>query len=352
MSSLTETAVTTKKTINYLIIGIIIYIVWRIFWMVFSNWWIANHPPLPPPPNTAFGKIEELKFPNPGKELPFAYQLETINGGFTESSSSAKVYFMPLLVSNLLSFDRAKQKAEEMGFQSTPIALSPEEYLWSDPQNPLRSLTINIVNGNISLSYDYRQDTELLAEKNLPQMDKAIEEGRTILENYELKKNDLVLENPQIFFLKIQGGQLAKVNSLSEADFIKLGYNRSKLDEMEIVNSQVGKFPISLVLSGSSDAVKRITELIYRYQIIDNDNFATYPLKTQSEAYNELIKGNSQISNPGNLEKKKIIRKIYLAYYDSLEIQTYLQPVYVFEGDHDFKAYVQAVSDQWVSKKP
>jgi len=39
---------------------------------------------------------------------------------------------------------------------------------------------------------------------------------------------------------------------------------------------------------------------------------------------------------------------VYLAYYDSLDPQTYLQPVFVFEGDDDFLAYVPAVEAAWV----
>ena len=42
------------------------------------------------------------------------------------------------------------------------------------------------------------------------------------------------------------------------------------------------------------------------------------------------------------------IRNIYLAYYDSISPQTYLQPVFIFEGDDGFVAYVPAVSRDYV----
>ena len=41
------------------------------------------------------------------------------------------------------------------------------------------------------------------------------------------------------------------------------------------------------------------------------------------------------------------VRTVTLAYYDSLDPQNYLQPVFVFEGDDGFLAYVPAVALPW-----
>ncbi len=43
-----------------------------------------------------------------------------------------------------------------------------------------------------------------------------------------------------------------------------------------------------------------------------------------------------------------VVRNVYLAYYDSFEPQTYMQPVFVFEGDDNFQALVPAVSQEWI----
>ena len=42
------------------------------------------------------------------------------------------------------------------------------------------------------------------------------------------------------------------------------------------------------------------------------------------------------------------IRKISLAYYESNEPQEFLQPVYVFEGDNGFVAYVPAIKSEYL----
>jgi hypothetical protein len=43
------------------------------------------------------------------------------------------------------------------------------------------------------------------------------------------------------------------------------------------------------------------------------------------------------------------IRKMYLAYYEPTTLTNYLQPIFVFEGDNNFVAYVSAVTSKYVS---
>ena len=53
--------------------------------------------------------------------------------------------------------------------------------------------------------------------------------------------------------------------------------------------------------------------------------------------------------NLGNNSKDRIvIRNISLAYYDSDEPQEYLQPIFIFEGDNDFVAYLPAITGEYL----
>jgi hypothetical protein len=49
-----------------------------------------------------------------------------------------------------------------------------------------------------------------------------------------------------------------------------------------------------------------------------------------------------------NQEGQITIRNIFLAYFESEEPQNYLQPIFVFEGDKNFTAYVSAVDPEWI----
>ena len=51
---------------------------------------------------------------------------------------------------------------------------------------------------------------------------------------------------------------------------------------------------------------------------------------------------------PTNGSTTAVIRNVRLGYYDSYDPETYLQPIYVFEGDYGFTAYVPAISPEWV----
>lgn len=353
MSSLTETAYHTRRIINFTLIGIIAYICLKIAWTIASNYYLASHPPLPPPPNMAYGKLPLPFFPEEGKKYQYSFKLETATGDLPESSPSAKVYFMPIVNANLLSLDRATEKAKLMGFTNEPLSLSQSDYLWSDPQNPLRSLTINIVNGNIALRYDFREDQLLFQDKNLPADLEAINEAKTVLSTFGLAKDDLLKENAKIIYLRFAGGKLEEAGSLSEADFVRVQFNRSKLDDFFIFTPSKDLSPEIVTFSGSQDSAKRIIELDYNYQTIDPFSFATYPIKTPSVAFEELKAGKGYIADHGNFEEKqKTIRNIYLAFYDSLKIQTYLEPIYVFEGDNHFQAFVSAIDDLWLESSP
>jgi hypothetical protein len=109
---------------------------------------------------------------------------------------------------------------------------------------------------------------------------------------------------------------------------------------------------ISFVFSGSKDIKKRVLQFAYTFWSIDYTTTATYGLKTSATAWEELQNGKGYIARyPTDGSTNVIIRNAYLAYYDSLDPQTYLQPVFVFEGDNDFLAYVPAVASPWIEEK-
>ena len=85
---------------------------------------------------------------------------------------------------------------------------------------------------------------------------------------------------------------------------------------------------------------------------LQENEFATYPLKTASEAWEDLKSGKGFIANLGdNNEGVLKIRRVYLAYYDAGVYTEFYQPIVVFEGDNKFTAYVPAVDSQYYGKE-
>ena len=89
-------------------------------------------------------------------------------------------------------------------------------------------------------------------------------------------------------------------------------------------------------------------QFAYTYWPIDYQTSATYALKTTQQAWNELQSGGGYIARYPTNSSVAMVRSVSLAYYDSFDPQTYLQPIFVFEGDNEFLGYVPAVSSEWV----
>jgi len=349
MATLTETAYWTRKTIKFGVVALFLISILKITFSIGKNIWRKSHPPPPPPPTVSFGKLPKIVFPEEklsiGKEK-ISFKLETIQGGLPKLPEIGRVYFRPIKSPNLLSLDRAKSLAQKMGFQKEPEKKDENTYLWNNENSLFLEIEIN--NLNFHLFYDFKNDQEILTSKNLPTNQQAAQETKNFLVANNLLPEDLANGTAEFEYFRFENGQLVPVVSLSEADFIKVNLFRANLDDWRILPPNPKKSPISFLFSGSRTPGKRIVEINYTYFPIEKEAFATYPLKPVPQAWNELQQGKGYIANFGQNESGQIIiRRVYLAYYDSDSPQHYLQPIYVFEGDQNFFAYVPAVEPKW-----
>lgn len=350
MATLTQTAQVTRRVLKIGTILLVAFIIFRITWSVGKTVWRKIRPPPPPPPTLAFNKLPKLEFPgDPPPELN--YRLETIQGSLPKLAEIGRVYFMPQKAPNLLALDRAKEKARKMGFASQPEKINGTTYRWTNPSTPPTTLEMDINLGNFHLRYQFEDDQELLTQKNLPTNEVAAQEAKRFLQTNDLLTDDLATGSAEFDYLKYTPPTLSPVSSLSEADFVRVNLFRAGISGLEILPPNPKKALISFLFSGDRQPSRRIIEVNYTYYSIDRNISATYPLKLINDAWQELQAGNSYLANLGqNEDSKIIIRKVYLAYYDSEEPQAFLQPVYVFEGDHNFFGYVSAMAPEWTER--
>ncbi len=347
--SLTETAYYTRRAINWSILAIITYILLRISWGILTVVWLAVFPPKAPPPNHAFGQLPAVKFPAQASASgQLLFQLETIEGGMPPASASAAVYFMPKLAPNLLGLNQAQDFAKNFQFDATPIQESKNVYRFNDPEIPLRRLRYDIISKNFILRYSYEQDASAFVGRGLPLAEAAKLEAINILQSHDLYPDDIAEGTPQVSFMRLVSNRLIPTTSLSQGDAVKIDFFRQPIGNTKIVSPSPDEAPISFIFSGSSDQRKRILQLAYTYWPIDYATTATYPLKPSTTAWEELQQGKGYIVRYPSNSATAIVRSVYLAYYDSFEPQTYLQPIFVFEGDNGFMAYVPAISPEWI----
>ncbi|MCL5095515.1 MAG: hypothetical protein M1575_02205 [Patescibacteria group bacterium] len=353
MTTLTETAYYTRKAINWGLIALVLLFIFKIFLDLTLTAWKKIHPPAPPPPTVSFGKLPALKFPaveSDPSSPKLNFKLETIDGKTPIASSTGTVFFMPKPSPNLLSLNRTQQFAQKMGFTAEPQAENQNLYRWQDNEIPQRILRVDIVNGNFKLSYDYGSDLSVFTEKNLPNQTKAMNETTNYLQNLGLFSTPLEKGENKVSYYQLMDNNLLPTTSLANADAVRIDLGREDLLGLKLLSVKYPQELINLIFSGSKQTKKRFLELNYIFWKIEEEQSATYPLKTSAQAWEELRNGGGFIVRPPDDKQNVIVRKIYLAYFYPEEYQNFLQPIFVFEGDGNFLAFIPAVSPSWTAQ--
>lgn len=347
MATLTEFAFYTRKVIKY---GLFIFIglfLGKIILDMTVSLWKKLHPAPVPAPTVSFGKLPIIQFPQKEKQSGLEFVLETPTGTLTNLPDRANVYFMPYLKPSLLALDRAKNQAALMGFKNEPKTISEKIYQWTRAENSLSTLEMDIFSGSFILSYDWQNDPNIFLEKSLPGKEQAKTETQNFLQNADIAETDLINGRVEVNYLKVVGGKLNLAMSPSEANFAKIDIFRKNVGDLPILTSDPQKGIVSFLISGTKQLEKRIIKVEFNYFPIKYDSLATYPIKKATIAWQELKAGQAFISQWDSTGNRVVIRKIYLAYYDSEKPQQFLQPIIVFEGDNNFSAYISAISPEW-----
>lgn len=342
MATLTEVSIISRKIIRYSIYSIIIIIIGRILFLTGLKIYRYFFPPAPPPPTVSFGKLPPLVFPE-GKKIESAnYILELPEGSLPVFPTQAKVYFQPRLLPNLLSLETITEKLQKMGYRN-PEKVSDTIYRFTHRSVPAK-LEINIINANFSLSYDLVSDRSPLDQIPAPP-EVAVSIAKRFLDSGELLTPD-IKNGPYTFsYHKIQEKELLPALGRVEANLTKINLFRKSYDDLPSLTPNPEEANIWFMISGSGESAKQIIFGKFNYFSIDESQHATYPLKTSEQAFEDLKMGKAYIAKAPNTENI-IIRKVYLAYYDSPIYSEFFQPIVVFEGDN-FLAYVPAVSPEY-----
>ena len=343
VASLTEVSYTTRKVIKYGGICLILFLVGRGLLLAGIAYWKLMNPPPPPPPTVEFGKLKPIQFPKQEKEnINYTLQLPTID--FPEFPDRAKVLVMPYKLPSFTIWDTATAEAAALGFKSSPEELTSNIYRWTKTTPVTATLTMNIVDGSFVYKYFWQENPNILGG-SLPLESEAAEQVLSFIGEAKNLATDLANADYKVAYVKHTGNKLISTLSISEGDLVKVNLFRANIDGMPVVTPIPSKGIVSALLSGY--ASQRLLELEYNYFPVDYSSFATYPIKTAAQAWEELRQGKGYIASSSNKNNNIVVRRVYLGFYDSYEPQTYLQPIYIFSGDDDFLAYVPAIIEEW-----
>lgn len=344
MSTLTEIAYYTRKGIVWLIVSIIAFFILRfLFFLILP---LLKPPPPPPKPTVGFGKLTGLVFEEKENIPSLTYILQTKEGTLPQATSSARVYFIPQQLPGLLAAERAKKFAAEMGFITEPEEQTPTILQFSDPDYPL-TLILDTVTKNFTLTYDFIKDPTVMGTPPLdPQ--RAIDQSVDFFRRLNIFPQNIDEELTTTQLLRLVNNELVTAISLATTQAIRVDFFFKDYLGLPMVTPQFVKSPIYTIYTGNKEKKKQFIEIGFNYFPVDTDTSETYPLKTTQQAWEELTQGKGFIAHlPPKIGNEVIIRRVYLAYYQSSQYQPYLQPIFVFEGDDKFAAYVPAITSDW-----
>lgn len=337
--------------VKYGLAFLVFLMVGRVLLNAFVAYWKATHPEPPPPPTVGFGILPNLKFPTQSESnKPQSYSLEMAYG-LQEITDRAKVFLVTKSTANLLADERVKSIAANYGFIFTPETIADETYRFTKNTPLEMGLEISSVDFTFSLQSNFLSRPDLLTSGGkLPEEFEAVERVKKFVKSADLMGADLASASGKVTFLRSIGGELKTAFSLSEANFLQVDLNRNPIDQIYKIYTDGGeKGIISAKITAAFSANNSVVEMDYFYRQVDYLNFETYPLRTLKSAWNLVQAGDAYIINGQNVGEA-VIREVELAYYDSFEEQTYLQPIYVFKGDNSFMAFVPAISASYLSR--
>lgn len=298
----------------------------------------ALFPSPPPPPNVAFGKLQSIDFPASISNRQFTYSIDTISGTLPSFSTAERVYKISEPSPDLLSLAKAQELAQGVGFTNKPSEISENVYQWID--NSGRALTMNI------LTYDFNLSSNFLFKSNLSNFkdtNLAISTSQNFLQNLNLQPQDMDETKTTTDLLSVKNYKLAPADP-STSQVIRVNLYQKPINDLSIYYPNLIS-PMNFLVGGNSQG-PQVLEANFFHQNV-SDSFATYPIKTASEALVQLKKGEAYISQaPRN--SRISIKNVALGYYISEGKQKYLMPLIIFSGDN-FRAFVSAVKDEWTT---
>lgn len=349
--NLSDIAFGARLFIKYGAFFLVFLIIGRVILNLTVSIYTTLNPPKPPGPTYGFGTLPPITFPSTGPQVT-AFTLETKSGTFPPLTNQLPVFFMPQQTIGLLSLDSAKSLAATLGFVFPPEQTATTIYRWKRSSPLPATLDIDIVTKQFTMKVDWGSDPAFLSKKSLPQQLSAITNMRELLQNADLSSPDIATGEAKVTFLKASGISYAPAVSYSEADFIQVDIFRLPIKQRyPIYGAQPLKGNARFIYSGKSENGANIVEMSYNHAPVDYEGFETYPLIPVQQAWELLQSGKGYVAYIDTGFSTATVRNVILGYYDSDVPQKYLQPVYIFTGDHNFYAYVQAIATPTQSSK-
>lgn len=358
-------AANTRRAILYGALGLVALFVLWIVYRFAVNLYLTLNPPPETPPTVGFGKLPKLRLPALSVEGNPIYLLETPTGDLPALPDRIQVVMMTPVQPTLLGEEKARELADQLDFGGRGELSANREELTFRDEIDKRTLTVNVVTQNFTLSTDTDRIALLPLGRAISGPD-AVKESQGILNRLGLLKFGFAEGSQTTAFNAASDGAVEEVGSISEAHFTQVSFFRSLT---EVASQSYLIMPpdpkVGLIQVGTTSDLNPVIlntlSISYKAQEVglEKTEVETYPLENVATAWEQVKQGSGVVHVEISEELSSIsITKVYLAYFDDPVHQKYLQPIYVFSGvaktgggkEGEFFAYVPAISAEWISE--
>lgn len=326
-------------------------------------------------PNIAYGRLPQLEFiekPIKNEDTP-EIELNTPTGRLPRFlPPTLKVYQYVPNTFSYLAGAKAIEEAQVLGFEEKDLTsdLKGRIYRWRTLDTG-GVLVINIDDRDLILDTNLRGKSSLFPLGAINE-ESAIDKSIDLFQKLNRFEDPLYKQGTQKTYLgAFSGTRIIEAASLRETQLIRVDFFRS-IEEYPILGPDPEKGLLHIVLKNPSRNPNPLNYPVVEafHWEINPKSEAVYPLVDIKTAWDAIIEGNGVISSviPNNKSPFEdytavnidtiLIDDIYLAYYDYTKPQTYLQPIYVFEGtyqsrsdeDGEITIYYPAVDGEYVQR--
>lgn len=296
--------------------------------------------PTPPaPPDKTFGLLPAINFPPSAITTTPKYRINTVSGSLPSFPDRIKVYALIQPQANITALRTAQGKVASLGYTQNQQAINPSVYKWSMPDKN-NTLTYNILNFNFSVSSDYPVNPTY-ANNVAPDISTGQKGITEFVSALGANFSDIDFANATTTFYAMSADKLLRSPTPTSANFLRFDLFQNPVDKLTIFYPDPNNSLLNFTVTGSS---AEVVESNYPHMTPDLTISSTYPLKTASQAYDELKKRNAYIASPVTSPLIEITDVGVGYYLNGDPDQKYLLPIIVFLGKNNFRAYVDGVS--------
>ena len=344
MANLTDTAYIVRKSFVWGGIGIVVMTILG-FATVATIRSIQQNRAVPTPtPGVTFGPLPKIVTPN-SLQYPTSFELLLIEGRPPETVQYGTVYLVRAKTPTLLSRKESQQFAEGLGFPGEPIQTDNTVYQYAD-QDTNSHLVMDIASKNFTLRRNFI-DVGVLNTPITQTETEIRKQAQTFFTR--LKTWHENLSQAGVTYWTFEGQSLRETTEISQAQLVRVDFFQPALGDFPVVTSRSDRSNVYIIFAPGDKAPRMVHEASFNYFPPDDQTMSTYPLITGLAAWEQLQAGGAFISSPVIIGTHAVVRRIYLAYYQSDNYQPYLQLMWMFEGDNGFVAMIRATDPAWVA---